>query len=438
MLLFRERCFFWWVGVACVIAVSALLFFLVVTKTSIDGPIRGDARDYVGYAYNLNVNGVYSRSWAEGNNKSVVPDALRTPGYPFFLRFFFSPDNQKLFINNVLFVQAGIGVMTVFVYLMLFRRFMHISFALLAGLVTAISPHLINASVYLLTESLFTFFLGLHLLLLDKALRSKYLFLAILAGVTLAISFLVRPTTQYLIIAYLMVVMFWLRPKLWENWRILFCLILPVVLITSAWSVRNVIETGRTSDPSLTANFLQHGMYINMMFEDHPGTYGYPYRYDPMNQEIQGNTGKVLENIRQRFKEEPRRYLAWYLIGKPIQFFDWNLTESIGDAFIFAPIYSPYFDKKLFSFTHDIAKALHPFLMFLGFLGALTAIKQSHKNTTAVLFSIVMLYFVGLHIIGAPFPRYSIPLRPVSYGLAFFTLDKIYEYGKTQFRRFNP
>jgi 4-amino-4-deoxy-L-arabinose transferase-like glycosyltransferase len=423
-----------WIGVLCVALISAYFCFIAVAKTAIDGPIRGDARDYVAYAHNLKAHNIYSRTWPDPSVTHPVPDAVRSPGYPIFLSFFIDLDKQNIAIDKVAFFQAFLAVMTLVVYILLFYRFMPITWALAAGLVTAISPHLINASVYLLTETLFTFLLGAHLLILEKTLRSKNLYWALFAGILLALSLLVRPTTQYLFMVYLLVVVLKLRSTLQENWKILFCLLLPVLVATTSWSIRNAIVTGHASDSSLAAGFLQHGMYINMMYEDHPETYGYPYRFDPMNQEFEGNLGKVLENIGQHFKQEPRRYLAWFLIGKPIEFFSWNLTESVGDAFIYAPIYSPYLDKPLFRITHQIAQALHPFLMLLGIIGAFVAVFQTKKRIPAVLLSVVMFYFVGFHMIGAPFPRYSIPLRPISYGLAFFALHAFLEWAKTRYK----
>jgi hypothetical protein len=424
-----------WIGVLCIALISTYFCFVAVTKTTIDGPIRGDARDYVAYAFNLKVHNIYSRTWPSSTATNPIPDAVRSPGYPVFLGFFITSDNQNISIDKVVFIQAFITVMTIVVYILLFYRFMPTSWALTAGLVTAISPHLINASVYILTETLFTFLLGVHLLALEKTLSSKNLYWAMFAGILLAISLLVRPTTQYLFIVYLLVVALKFRFTLQKNWKVLFCLLLPVLIATTSWSIRNIVATGYASDSSLTANFLQHGMYINMMYDGHPETYGYPYRYDPKNEELQGNVGKVLESIGQHFMQEPRRYLAWLLIGKPIEFFSWNLTESVGDAFIYAPIYSPYLDNPLFRFTHHIAQVLHPFLMFLGIIGAFVAVFQKKKHTTAILLSIVMFYFVGFHIIGAPFPRYSIPLRPISYGLALFALQTFLEWAKTKYKK---
>jgi hypothetical protein len=34
-----------------------------------------------------------------------------------------------------------------------------------------------------------------------------------------------------------------------------------------------------------------------------------------------------------------------------------------------------------------------------------------------------MLYFLMLHALGSPFPRYSIPTRPIAYGLAMLPLQ---------------
>lgn len=414
---------FWVSGVFAIVLLSSVLFFQNVLQTSIDHPIRGDAQDYVAYAFNLKTHGVYSRRAPDTALELLKPDALRAPGYPFVLSFFVDSEHQTFAIANVLFMQAVVGILTVMTYLSLFRRLMPTGWALTAGLLTAISPHLLNSSVYILSESLFTFILGLHLLVLERAIQLKQLHWAFIAGLLLAIDFLVRPITQYLFFLYLTIAIANFSNFAREYRKNLIYFLLPVLMAIGMWSVRNLIETGRSSDPTLAANFLQHGMYINMMYEDHPESYGYPYRYDPISREIEGDTGKILEEMGRKFLQNPRRYVAWFLIGKPIQFFSWNLTESVGDAFIYAPIYSPYFDKTIFSVTHAIAKALHPFLMFLGVIGAFCAFFQAKKNVTAVLLGIVIFYFTALHMIGAPFPRYSIPLRPISYGLAVFALS---------------
>jgi len=44
---------------------------------------------------------------------------------------------------------------------------------------------------------------------------------------------------------------------------------------------------------------------------------------------------------------------------------------------------------------------------------------------TTRLLSLLILYFIALHIVAAPYPRYSIPLRPVIYGLAMLLCSQV-------------
>lgn len=420
----------WYLVVIAIGLLSAAMFLTAVAQTRIDGPIRGDAQDYFAYAYNIKQYGIYSRDLPSA--QSPRPDALRAPAYPALLSLLLDESNIEKTLANIQYLQALLGTLTVLVYLSLFKRLMPPIWAIGAGLVTAISPHLINASVYLLTETLFTFLLGIHLFALERALRLKQVRWALAAGVLLALSLLTRPTTQYLLLAYLLAFVLWAR----QDWRTfgkyVLWLAVPVIIAFSAWSVRNQVSTGHTSDPVLTANFLQHGMYPNMMYQDRTDTYGYPYRFDPRNTELSGSVSKTLAAMSEQFQQEPQRYFSWYLIGKPIQFFAWNLTESVGDAFIYAPLKTPYLENKLFKSTHAIAAFLHPFLMLLSVLGIYYAVAR--KNIAAAIFSLILLYFVALHMIGAPFPRYSIPLRPINYGLAFFALYQITQWLKTKLK----
>ena len=36
--------------------------------------------------------------------------------------------------------------------------------------------------------------------------------------------------------------------------------------------------------------------------------------------------------------------------------------------------------------------------------------------------AVLVAYFFAIHVIGAPYPRYGIPLRPLVYGFGLFTL----------------
>jgi hypothetical protein len=44
--------------------------------------------------------------------------------------------------------------------------------------------------------------------------------------------------------------------------------------------------------------------------------------------------------------------------------------------------------------------------------------------------SLLVLYFLLVHSVLAPYPRYSIPLRPVLYGMSLFTVLFIVQFAR--------
>lgn len=424
----------WFLLTAAAVFLCALfLRWAAVNQTEISGPLRKDAGDYYRYAYNLKHFGVFSRS-DEGlqSDLAPAPDALRPPGYPLYIAAFLDDGKGFSFMPRVLKAQALLGAATVLLYLLIFRTYLQPTLALVAAVITAISPHLVNSSVYILTECLFTFLVGVALLALITGIRRESWPLIAAAGCAIALSLLTRGTTLYLVLFLLP--LFFMRSICPRPLRVcaLAALVIPIMLAHGAWSYRNIGAIGESSDPTLTANFLQHGMYINMMYEGRPETYGYPYRVDPLSGEMQGKPGRVLTEMGKRFLDEPARYAAWILVGKPMLFLSWNLTESVGDAFVYAPITTPYGYSRPFVITHGISRALHAPLMGLAILAMIVVLWRAAKGEDAgvapLVLSAVLLYFLVLHALGSPFPRYSIPTRPIAYGLAMLPLQWLWHW----------
>lgn len=413
------------VAALLVVLFGTYLRIFAMEKTRIDAPIRGDAKVYVTCALNLQRFGVFSSQVPTSAQQPPPPDAFVTPGYPLFLSLLLDASRMESSVVRVGYVQAVLGVAVLMVYLPLFRRFLSAPLALIATFLTAISPHLVNSSVYLLTETLFTLMLGLFLLGLDFAQRTDRPWLFIVSGVLLGATTLVRPTTL-LFIFPLALWLHWTPGTAAVRMRRLALIILPFALIQGAWMIRNVHETGHTSDPTLFASFIQHGGYINLEYDDKPESYGYPYRFDPDNDRIHGNPALILQSLLERAEKAPWRYLEWFLIGKPVQYLSWNLTESVGDGFIYAPAQTPYADQPIFIASHVFARLTHWPLAVLALGASILAMLRRSTDATATLFALCLLYFIGFHMIGAPFPRYSIPVRPVLYGLAMLCVQALW------------
>lgn len=165
------------------------------------------------------------------------------------------------------------------------------------------------------------------------------------------------------------------------------------------------------------------------MYKNNPGTYGDPYRLDPQSDQIGRSLPSVMTHIAQNFKNNPLVYTRWYLIGKPGFFLSWTNIDGAGDIFIYNVASSPYLDDRRFDLIRRLAYVLHWPLMLLGLIGACLPWWRSQRwglsgepLFAARLVSLVVAYAIGFHMIGAPFPRYGIPFRPLLYPLALLAV----------------
>ena len=200
---------------AAVFAVALMMRVITVSDTEVDIPLRADAAQYYLYAINLKTYGVYSladniRRDTELNNPPS-PDASRTPGYALFLLPFvdYPPSNDA--IAAALMTQAVLSALTVLLAYALFRPALPTWAALATAALTALSPHLIVANVYVLTETLFTLLLIGFVLALTRSLQQQSVPWGLASGLLLGATMLVRPTLSYLLLL-LIPALIWLVP----------------------------------------------------------------------------------------------------------------------------------------------------------------------------------------------------------------------------------
>lgn len=415
-------------ALAFVLLVASYLRFTMLEETIVDRPLRADAGQYMLYAFNLKFNGTYSMDqsgWGRPGSK-VAPDSIRTPGYPLFLAIFLSP-NLPDSVFHALLAQTVLSVITVLMTFLLFRRLLSVWLALISSLLTALSPHLVAANIYLLTETLFAMFTVAWVLLIVEALKRRrtaaWLFCA---GALLAYSALLRPSAQYLLPLLTIAVFFWLPSE--KKSRGILAMILGFMLLFTPWIGRNLITLGNLGSNELFVGTLHHGIYPGLMYRDDQKTLGVPYQADPRSKEIGHDLTSVLKEIHRRFEEEPVRHLQWYLFGKPITLWQWNILEGMGDIFVYRVFKSPYLENRItFNTSYQMMHFLHKALVVLALIGVIFSWAPMRvmklgewERNIARLVSLVLLYFTSLHMIAAPFPRYSVPLRPLMYGMALF------------------
>ena len=426
----RTKRFFLLLILVAIIGGGFLLRFQVVTYTEVNNPIRADAAKYLLYAYNLKNFGIYTHnnSGISGNPQLLKPDALVTPGYPLFLSFFL--DDQPITAHQyyqIQLFQALLSTATIILSYLLCIPLLNRNLALVVAALVALSPHLVNMNVYLLTETLFCFFLTAFLAAMAWIRPVMNYWGLFGAGVLFGLATLTRPYTQGFIIVS---ALFLLAPSLSFGVRRALVLILGFAVVVAPWAIRNFVVLDQVSDPTLTITSLYHGFYPGMMYDFRPESLGFPYRFDPKVSEFVYTLPGFLNELSERVARQPWVYFDWYLWGKTATVFSWSILAGMGDVFVYPVIKTPYIDLSYFRWTHEFMRFTHEPLVVLALVGVVLAwlparitLVSQRARWIGRFLALFILYFLILHILGAPFPRYSIPIRPIIYSMALFSLS---------------
>ena len=185
---------------------------------------------------------------------------------------------------------------------------------------------------------------------------------------------------------------------------------------------------------------LYHGSFPDLMYDGDRGTYGYAYRYDPQADHIMASDGNLRSVLGARMSQHPVQYLRWYLLGKPGFFLSWSIVAGMGDIYIYPVSTSPFLVRPSFRMVRATMFALHWPLMLLGVAGSLIAIWRGRwlrlqaSTTMAIrVVAVVALFAIALHMLGAAYPRYGIPFRPVFYLLGIAMARALWLAGVDRF-----
>jgi hypothetical protein len=419
--------------VILVLVVAAYLRIVSAQETTVNGPIRADAKQYVTYAVNMKAFHVYSNDLATPGAIAVAPKpgATSPPGYPLFLRMFMGDTVDMGFVDRIVMIQAWLGIVVVALGMALAMLLLGFWPGVAAGIAMAVNPHMIVFTDYLLTETLYSLalivFLSVGVVALGRHPGRVRVLLACVSGITLAIACLIRPTLDQFALALLLLSL--ATPWFKRFRREIVLLVIGWSLLMAPWWIRNESAFGHMSDPRLMVAAIHTGSYPDFMLDGRPETSGNPYAYDPRTAVAESSLRAALGDVGQKFVEHPWRMLRWYLIEKPFYLFKWTLPDGWGDMFTYPILRSPWLSNPAFILLTSIVRGLHWPLVLLGMMGAVLAFTPAMKMAVGEKWrdsvrwlATVQVFMIAVHVAGSPFPRYSVPFRPLLFILAMFSV----------------
>lgn len=411
---------------------AVALFFRLqyLNHTFVVNPIRADATGYANYAYNLANHNTFSD---EFGTDTPTPDSYCSPGYPLFLSVFFKFFGDG-FYPWALYAQALLSALMVVLVFIWAICFMRIWAAFAAGVLTAFSPHLVTMSGLVLTETLFGFVLLAACVCFQYAQKTGKSFLYAGAGLVFGYAYLTNETALFLpfLLAGAVLAFRWFSSGNVFKGRLVVNLVLFILvfcLFPFLWSWRNHVSVppGASTGQDRAISSVALGSYPGFMFNG-TGKKFHPNLEDPLWSEYESSTENFIRIFKQRFKQRPVRYVAWYLFEKPYYFWRWALGKTHGDTHLYEVSAYLYESSKIAALTKKTMRYLHPAVLILAISGIplfFVLIRRKRDflfYQTPVPALVVIASATLLYMVFQPLPRYSIPYRPQLYVFASWAL----------------
>lgn len=412
-----------WFALALTVLFGVHLRMVAYTDTQIEDPIKADARDYFAYALNLQNWNVFSKDFvAPSSPQAPTPDSLRSPGFPYFGKFFVANDVETM-LANTLKAQTVVQVLAFLLLTWVFVEFLGLGWAIPAALLLWTFPHFVSINTYYLSESLFTSLLGMAIAAAWFSSRQSRPHIAgwAICGLLVGASALTRPVLDYFPLCMLLACLLFFRQHAKALVAFAAAALVPMLL----WKLRNLFAIGEFADPTLLANSFLYGSYPGFMYQNIPESLAVPYRFDPLAAAASVDLKAAFNVVSERVMASPSEYLQWYLLDKPRVLWQWWLIEGQGDIYIYTAIKSPYYSLLDFHISHVVNAAVHPYWVTVGVVSAavvaLTAMFKKYQASIFVLFlGLIVVYAAAVHTVLAPYPRYGIPFKIVVILLAIW------------------
>lgn len=429
------------------IALCALTLFALavrwyyVTTALVVHPVRGDAVQYVNYAWNLATHQTFAKD--PPGSPSLTPDSYRDPGYPFFLALLIKAfGTGDAWYASVLLFQALLGALTVTLTTQLGKLWLPSRWALAAGLLMAIWPHSLSINGYLLSETLFGFLCALGIWLAATACRRESSYWSLAAGVALGAAAL----TNAVLLPFGLLLAAFLAWRRLAGRSLCIALAAGALLLPGAWAIRNsqlpASASGESSRSRALQNFAQgaspdfHKAYRASFFgnaQEKIDAGLVLHAVEDQSTLLANSPVTGAQAFMRQLARQPLRYALWYLIEKPHEFWDWDIVIGQGDIYVYPTVNSPFKTQRPWMIVEVVCRALNLLLMLLAAACVLLLLfrpslflrpelsSTNRSSSPALLIPVAcLLTFVTIiYCLLQEEPRYSIPFRSSEILMAF-------------------
>jgi 4-amino-4-deoxy-L-arabinose transferase-like glycosyltransferase len=168
------------------------------------------------------------------------PTAMRTPGYPLLIASVFKISGRSFQAVRV--TQCILdAISTYLVFTICLIIFGNFAAAIIAALTYAVYPPAIQLTTYILSETLFTFFLLAFAVTCIQGMKSRQYALFAVSGIFFGLASLTRPSALPLPFVLLVIALIWKR----DMWKGFLLLAFAFSLTILPWGLRNQRDMGK-------------------------------------------------------------------------------------------------------------------------------------------------------------------------------------------------
>lgn len=396
---------------AVIIAAGLFLRTQAFLGTAVVEPLQDDAAEAYALAQALDRQGAYQAltdPFGEGA-QSEASAVFGSLGYPLFLSLFVDEDATDRSLSAAVIAQVVLGALAVLLAFMLTARLLDPHWGLTVALLTALSPFLVNISLYLVGATLLMVVLLAYLVIAGRIGARRAMVRTFFAAAFLGLVSWVDGTFQFLILPWVILLFFASQGV--SRFMTPAAAVLGFTLAFGPLMALNQAAVDTAVPMDSMAMSIRQGMQ--------------PAADGTTVAEADADLMSALGALGGGFIDDPRGVLRWYFVEKPQTLWSLGGQPEVEQTFVYEVAQTPYAQNPLFLASEELMQLLHGPVVMIALIGVILVwLPFAGKRLSAVQLiglrtvSMVLIYSTLAHLFGAAAPQHSTPLMPLVFVMA--------------------